>query len=133
MSRQDLAVVKKSITESMKYIKFYNGPSRIWFANQASLQEGCKRLSAIVSELPANRQTAKILVKLLLRLDRKLQVGVDDSNGIVGGFMSEVVNILIEYAQIDPAYIETFELLAGKQTCFGWEELLVRILDERDI
>ena len=80
LSSDDLAVIKKSITESMKYIKPYSGSSRTWFANQDSLREGCARLSSIVSDLPVNRQTADILVKLLLRLDRKLQVGgVDDS------------------------------------------------------
>ena len=113
----------------MKYIKPYSGPSRTWFANQDSLCEGCCRLSAIVSDLPVNTQTAEVLVKLLLRLDKKLQVGgVDDSNGTVSGFMGEAVQMLMEYTRIDPACIETFELLTGKQTCFGWEEPLVRIL-----
>jgi hypothetical protein len=134
LNQNEIAVVKKSITESMKYIKPYSGPSRTWFANQDSLREGCNRLSAIVSDLPVNRQTAEILVKLLLRLDRKLRVGgVDDSNGIVGGFMSGVVQMLIDYAQIDLECIEAFKSLIGiGNTCFDWEEPLVRILDERE-
>ncbi len=134
LNKEEVAVIKKSITESMRYIKPYTGPSRTWFANQDSLREGCNRLSAIVSDLPVNRQTAEVLVKLLLRLDKKLQVGgVDDSNGIVGGFMNEVVGMLEEFTQVDRACIDAFEPLVGKQTCFGWEEPLVRILDERDI
>ena len=105
-----------------------------WFANQDSLCEGCNRLSAIVSGLPVNRQVAEVLVKLLLRLDKKLCVGgVDDSNGTVGGFMSEVVQMLIEYARIDPTCINAFELLVGKETCFEWEEPLVRIFGEIDM
>ena len=133
LNKGELEAVKKSITESMRYIKPYRGPSRTWFANQDSLREGCNRLSVIVSDLPVNKQTAEILVKLLLRLDRKLRVGgVDDSNGIVGGFMSEVVQMLEEFAQIDPDCIKTFEVLAGRETCFDWEESLVRILDERE-
>ena len=132
LSKDGLATVKKSITESMRYIKPYCGPSRTWFANQDSLREGCNRLSVIVSDLPVNEQAADILVKLLLRLDKKLRVGgVDDSNGIVGGFMSEVVQMLEEYAQIDPDCINAFESLVGIGiTCFQWEEPLVRILDE---
>lgn len=134
LNKEELAAVKKSITESMRYIKPYTGPSRTWFANQDSSREGCNRLSVIVSDLPVNKQTAEVLVKLLLRLDKKLQVGgVDDSNGTVGGFMNEVVRILIEYTRIDPACIDAFEPLIGRETCFGWEEPLVRILDERDI
>ncbi|MBL7197153.1 MAG: SWIM zinc finger family protein [Candidatus Omnitrophica bacterium] len=131
LNKEELAAVKKSITESMKYIKPFTGPSRTWFANQDSLREGCNRLSAIVSDLPVNKQVAEVLVKLLLRLDKKLCVGgVDDSNGTVGRFMSEVARMLEEYTRIDPACIETFEPLVGKETCFGWEEPLVRILDE---
>ncbi|PIP19809.1 MAG: hypothetical protein COX41_00895 [Candidatus Omnitrophica bacterium CG23_combo_of_CG06-09_8_20_14_all_41_10] len=134
LSPNELAAVKKSITESMKYIKPYSGPSRTWFANQDSLREGYNRLSAIVSDLPVNKQTAEILVKLLLRLDRKLRVGgVDDSNGIVGGFMTSVVEMLEEYAQIAPDCINAFKSLVGIGiTCFQWEEPLVRIWDERE-
>ena len=86
---------------------------------------------SIVSDLPVNEQTAEILVKLLLRLDKKLRVGgVDDSNGTVGGFMSDVVRMLEEVAQIDPDCIKAFELLIDKETCFEWDEPLMRILDE---
>src|SRR3989338_9425075 len=134
LSQDELATIKKSITESMKYIKPYSGPSRTWFANQNSLQEGCNKLSVIVSDLPVNKQAAEVLVKLLLRLDRKLRIGgVDDSNGIVGGFITEVVQMLEEFAQIDPECIKAFKVLIGIGiTCFGWEEPLVHILDEGD-
>src|SRR3990167_7036114 len=102
LSEDKLVAVKASITEAMKYIKPYRGPSRTWFANQDSLREGCNRLSVIVSDLPVNKQAAEVLVKLLLRLDRKLRVGgVDDSNGIVGSFMTQVVEMLQEYARIN--------------------------------
>lgn len=134
LSKEGLEAVKKAITESMRYIKPYSGPSRTWFANQDSLREGCNRLSVIVSDLPVNNQTAEILVKLLLRLDKKLCIGgVDDSNGIVGGFMTQVVEMLEEYTQIDPDCINAFKLLVGiGTTCFQWEEPLVRIWDERE-
>ncbi len=131
INKEEFAMVKKSVTEALRYIKPYTGPSRTWFANQDSLCEGCNRLSAIVSDLPVNQQAAEVLVKLLLRLDKKLCVGgVDDSNGTVGGLMREVVRALEEFAQIDPECIETFGLLVGRETCFGWEEPLVRMLDD---
>ncbi|MBU4311130.1 MAG: hypothetical protein KJ706_00210, partial [Candidatus Omnitrophica bacterium] len=119
--------------ESMRYIKPYRGPSRTWFANQDSLREGCNRLSAVISDLPVSRQVADILVKLLLRLERKLSVGgVDDSNGIVGGLAGELVALLEEFTKIDPSCIDSFEPLCGKEYCFGWEDPLVRILDEKE-
>jgi hypothetical protein len=134
LSGEELVKVKAAITEAARCIKPYRGPSRTWFANQDSLSEGCARLRAVVSGLPVNEQTADLLVKLLLRLDKKLQVGgVDDSNGIVGGFMSELVGMLEKFAQVDPICIEAFEPLVGIQTCFGWEEPLVKILDKRGI
>ncbi|MBU4484362.1 hypothetical protein KKA47_02960 [bacterium] len=130
LNEEELMAVKKTITEAMRYIKRYTGPSRTWFANQDSLREGCNMLSTIVSGLPVNKQTAEILVKLLLRLDKKLCEGVDDSNGIVGGFISEAVQILEEFVRIDPDCIKAFGSLIGRKTCFGWEGPLVRILDE---
>ena len=133
LNKEELEALKKSITESMRYIKPYRGPSRTWFANQDSLREGCNRLSAVISDLPVSRQVADILVKLLLRLERKLSVGgADDSNGIVGGLAGELVALLEEFARIDPSCIDSFEPLCGKKYCFGWEEPLVRILDERE-
>ena len=75
---------------------------------------------------------ADILVKLLLRLEKKLRVeGVDDSNGIVGGLAGELVVLLDEFTKIDPSCIDAFEPLCGKEYCFGWEDPLVRIFDER--
>lgn len=132
LNKEELEMLKKSITESMRYIKPYRGPSRTWFANQDSLREGCNRLSAVISGLPVSKQVADILVKLLLRLEKKLSVGgVDDSNGIVGGLAGELVALLEEFARIDPSCIDAFEPLCGKEYCFGWEDSLVRIFDER--
>ena len=133
LSKEELSETKKAITSAMRYIKAYTGPSRTWFAYQNSLDEGCNRLSAIVSELPVSVQTAKLLVNLLLRIDKKLcQGGVDDSNGTVGGFVYETVDMLKEYINLDTSCIKVFEKLCGQSTCFGWEEPLVRIFDEHE-
>ncbi len=130
LSEEELAAVKKSITDAMRYIKPYRGPSRIWFSYQNLLSEGCNRLSVIVSELPVSEQTAKLLVNMLLRLDNKLcRGGVDDSDGTVGGFIYETVRVLEEYAKFDSACIKAFKKLCGQSTCFDWEEPLVKIFD----
>lgn len=130
-SKEELQEVKKEITSAIKYIKAYSGPSRTWFAYQNSLDEGCARLSTLVSKLPVSVQTAKLLVSLLLRLDKKLCTGgVDDSNGTVGGFMQETVLMLQEYTKLDPECVKTFKKLLNQNTCFGWEESLVKIFNE---
>ncbi len=129
LNKSELSAVKKSITGAMKYIKPYNGPSRIWFSYQNSLSEGCNRLSKIVSELPVSKQTVKLLVDMLLRLDDKLcRGGVDDSDGTVGRFIEEIVQMLKEYAKLDPSCAKAFSELKGKETCFGWEKPLLDIL-----
>ena len=129
LSKGELAATKNSITSAMKYVKQYNGPSRIWFSYQNSLSEGCNRLSKIVSELPVSEQMAKLLVDMLLRLDKKLSVGgVDDSDGTVGGFMEETVQVLKEYAKLDPTCAPAFNELKNEKTCFGWEEPLLELL-----
>ena len=128
LSKTELAKVKKSITSAMRYIKAYHGPSRIWSSYQNSLSEGCNRLSAIVSELPVSEQTAKLLVNLLLRLDKKLcQGGVDDSDGTVGEFITETVTVLKKYSELDPACKRALKILKNRETCFGWEENLLNI------
>ncbi|MBI3684889.1 hypothetical protein HY250_00565 [Candidatus Azambacteria bacterium] len=129
LSKSELAATKKEITGAMKYIKPYNGPSRIWFSYQSSLSEGCNRLSKIVSELPVSEQTAKLLVDTLLRLDDRLcRGGVDDSDGTVGGFIEETVQALKEYTKLDSSCAKALGDLKGKETCFGWEEPLLEII-----
>ncbi len=131
LSKGELSAVKKAITASMRYIKSYEGPSRTWFAYQNSLSEGCNRLSKIVSELPVSEQTAKLLIDALLRLDDRLcRGGVDDSDGIVGGFIEDVVLALKEYAKLDLACVKAFYELKGKETCFGWEESLLKFVKD---
>ncbi|HEX9722011.1 MAG TPA: hypothetical protein VGA53_01980 [Candidatus Paceibacterota bacterium] len=131
LSQEELGETKKAITAAMRYIKPYSGPSRVWFAYQNSLQEGCNRLAKAVSELPVGEQTARLLVDMLLRLDKKLCTGgVDDSDGTVGGFIEETAQVLEEYVKIDAACVKAFHALVGKETCFGWEEPLVKLLDE---
>jgi len=129
LGEKELAVVKRSITDALRYIKPYNGPSRTWFVYQNSLSEGCNRLAAIVSEIPVSEQTAGLLVDLLLRLDRKLCTGgVDDSDGTVGGFIEEVVGVLQKFAKLNADCVNSFVKLRNRETCFGWEEDLLLLL-----
>lgn len=130
LNKAELAAIKKSVTSAMRYIKPYEGPSRIWFAYQNSLREGCNRLSSLLCDLPVSKQTARLWVDLLLRLDRKLcEGGVDDSDGTVGGFIAEGVRVLVEYAALDPACVQEFKTLQNRNTCFGWEMELLALIE----
>jgi hypothetical protein len=128
LSKEQLASVEKTLSLALKYIKPYSGPSKIWFAYQDSLSEGCNRLSSILSELPVGNGTANLIVRLLLRLDKKLTSGgVDDSDGTVGGFIEEAVSLLTEYAKLKLSCAKSFSLFLDQETSFGWEEPLLKI------
>jgi len=129
LNEEELSKTKKKITEALRYIKAYTGPSKIWFAYTYSLAEGCARLSDIVSKLPVSKQTAELLVNLLLRLDKKLCTGgVDDSDGAVREFMEELVFVLEEYVKIDKDCALVFKKLASIESCFDWEKPLLRYI-----
>jgi len=129
ISQDQFNLSKAEISGAIRYIKAYTGPSRIWFAYQDSLSEGRNRLASIFSSLPAGRQTANLIIKTLLRLDRKLITGgVDDSDGTVGGFIEEAVTLLIEFAKANSECIKEFEAVKNKETCFGWEDPLLKRL-----
>lgn len=130
LSDSELSVIKQTTAAALRYIKAYSGPSRTWFAYQNSLSEGCNRLSAIISDLPVSAQTAELLVGLLLRLDKRLCTGgVDDSDGGVGGFIEEVVEVLQKFAKLDANCFKVFDKLKNRETCFGWEKPLLKTND----
>ncbi|MDD4784555.1 MAG: hypothetical protein WC483_02040 [Candidatus Paceibacterota bacterium] len=96
------------------------GPSKTWDANQASLSEGCSRFTNTFNKLPISPQTTELIIKILLKLDKKLSnSGIDDSNGIVGGFIEQSVYLLEQFADIEPACIKKFKLLTKQNTSFG--------------
>lgn len=129
LNQDDLNLFKAEVSGAMRYIKAYTGPSKTWFAYQDSLVEGCSRLAFVFSKLPASLQTANLVVKILIRLDKKLTTGgVDDSDGTVGGFIEESVDLLLAFAKADPKCIKSFKKLKDIETCFGWEEPLVKLL-----
>ncbi len=129
LNREELAEIKKKITEAFRYIKPYSGPSKTWFIYQNSLTEGCGRLSALICNFPVSVQTAKLLVDILMRAEKKiLDGGVDDSDGTVGDFMTLTVEVLKEYARLNPDCVESFKTLKNLSTSFGWEEPLVKLM-----
>ena len=129
LTTDELKLAQGAISAAMRCIRAYTGPSRTWFAYQASLCEGCNRLSAVFSELPVSEQTAELVVKTLLRLDEKLcRGGVDDSDGTIGGFIEESVVMLERYTETDPLCTQAFPALVGHKTCFQWEEPLLKLI-----
>ncbi|MCH2188815.1 SWIM zinc finger family protein [Candidatus Gracilibacteria bacterium] len=118
---------KIEISQALRYIKAYHGPSKKWFEYQDSLSRGCMMLAEIFSALPVGESTAQLVVSTLLKLDTKLSIGgVDDSDGVLGNFIEESVQMLCEYAEQDHQCTQAFRILHTKETCFGWEEPLLK-------
>ena len=118
--------IKNKISEAMRYIKAYVGPSRTWFGYQNSLTQGCNRLAAIFSKLPAGKNSVKLIIGTLIRLDNKLsRGGVDDSDGTVGNFIGESVELLLEFRKLEPSLQTEFGVLRNRETSFGWEKDLI--------
>lgn len=132
LTQDELRETKNTISYCLRYIKLYHGPSRLWFSYQNSLAEGCNRLAKVISELPVSKQTADLLVNVMLRLDKKLtDGGVDDSDGTVGGFIEELVGVLFEFVRLQPKSVASIEKLKHQSTCFDWEEPLLDLLQTK--
>lgn len=127
LSSEEIKTLKQEISAAMRHIRSYNGPSSTWFSYQDSLIKGCRLMSKIISRIPVNPKTADLLVKMLLRLDRKLaHGGVDDSDGTVGDFMEGVVEVLKKFADLEPKCLISFKQLVGIESCFSWEYPLLK-------
>lgn len=127
-TEEEIGSYKLAISIALKYIKAYTGNSKKWFIYQDSLTEGVRRLSVILSQFPINSETTKLVINLLLKLDKKLQIGgVDDSDGTIGALIMNTVDLLKEFAKSDKTIIKEFKRFVNIQTCFGWEEELVNM------
>ena len=129
LTNEELDLVKEKITQSLKYIKGYRGPSKHWFSYQNSLVEGCNRLSKIISNLPVSEQITKLLVDLIFRLNKKLVTGgVDDSDGTVGAFIAELVEVIKQYIKIDIECRKAIMIFKTKKTDFDFEDELLELI-----
>ena len=128
LTKEEIQKIKKNISFALRFIKAYKGPSKYWFQYQNSLTEGTRRLSEIINSLPVGIASAKLLVNLLLRLDKKLSYGgVDDSDGTVGDFIYQTVEVLKDYQEKYPKCVKEFEKFCDITSCFDWEKELVEI------
>lgn len=128
LTESEMKKTEELITKNLKYIKPYSGSSRDWDSYQSSLSEGADRMVPLISKLPISLQTAKLLVKVLLRLENKVMNVVDDSDGTVGDLMVDIVSVLKQFIKKDPECLQAIKKLENLETSFGWEEELVKML-----
>lgn len=74
-----------------------------------------------VSQITCSGKLGELSKKELSEIKKELTT--------VGGFIEETVQMLKKYAKLDPPCIKAFEELKGKETCFGWEEPLLKLIE----
>ena len=124
-SPENLDAVKQLVASGMRKIKPYNGPSKIWFSYQRELDVGSGIIEESVKNLPPNKENAKYLWSLVLKLSKKLSHGgVDDSDGTVGGCIYSLVEKCAGYAKAKPELKDMIQKFIDDDTGFGFEDLL---------
>ena len=129
ITNEELKSIKSEINIGMRLIKSYNGPSKKWFAYQDSLIKGRRLLLLTLSKLPVCRDSTDMCIAPIEKLDDKLaNSGIDDSDGTVGGLVSDIMGLLCMFKQDDPSLKQYIIDKFPKQTNFEWENQLFIIL-----
>ena len=118
----DLLKAKKFVNEGMKKVRTYHGPSRIWFSYQRTLATGAGIITEGVRGLSATPKNAQYLWSLVLRISNKLAIGgIDDSDGVIGDCVGNLVAQLGKYAKESPKLQKIILAYCKDDTGFGFE------------
>lgn len=128
-SPENLKEVKQLVSKGIRKIKPYVGPSKIWFSYQRKLDIAAGIIEEAVKNLLANKENAKYLWSLVLKLSDKLATGgIDDSNGTIGGCISKLVKQCGQFA-INKNELRTMvQEFTKDDTGFGFEDELKQML-----
>ena len=118
---EDLASVRPIVNAGMNRLRAYHGPSKIWFSYQRTLATGASMIAQAVSGLPPTKENAAYLWAVIIRIDKKLVNGVDDSDGVVGECVARITQQLAAYAQVVPALVPVIKQFCSKKTNFCFE------------
>jgi len=121
---------KQLIKDGIKKLRAYTGPSRVWFSYQRSLATGAAMIAEATTNLPPSKENADYLWRLVERLDKKLQTGVDDSNGVVGNCIDIIIDCLAGYARQTPDLEPRIRKFCSRKTGFGFETSLQSLMDK---
>lgn len=83
---------------------------------------GSRLILLSLSKLPVCEKSTMICIDLLKRLDRKLlSSGVDDSDGIVGDLMTQIVEVLNMFVDSNKNLKKYIKVKLPKGEVFDWE------------
>lgn len=119
-----LEEVKPMVNAGMQKLRYYTGPSRIWFSYQRSLATGAGMIAQAVSRLPPTKENARYLWKVVERIDKKLANGIDDSDGHVGACVMALIEQLVAYAKNRPNFEPLIVGFCDKKMNFDFDQEL---------
>lgn len=129
ISPKNLPEVKLLVSKAFKKIKPYEGPSKIWFSYQRSLEVSAGEILEATQNLLANKENADYLWKLVMKLSYKIAyTGIDDSNGTIGNCIFEIVQQLGKFAKQKPELKPILQKFTQMDTGFGFEEELAELI-----
>lgn len=123
ITKEELETIKKELRNGLSHIKYYNGPSSKWFAYQDALSKGGRLIRYTLSKLPVCEISAKLCIDFLIKLDKKVMHGVDDSDGTVGDLITDIVELLNLFVSIKPDLRDFIKKHLPEGTSFGWERM----------
>ena len=128
---RDLKEAKKEVSAGMRKLRPYTGPSNTWFSYQRGLATGAGIIIDAVRALSATEESADYLWDTVLRISNKLATsGIDDSDGIVGNCVDELVQQLGDYAKKAPELKPAMLAYCADDTGFGFEDDLRASLEK---
>ena len=83
--------------------------------------KGGRLIRHTLSKLPICEISAKLCIDFLTKLDKKIYNGVDDSDGVAGDLMTDMVEVLNLFVNIKPNLRDFVIKHLPKKTSFGWE------------
>lgn len=119
-----LEEIKPLVNAGMGKLRYYTGPSRTWFSYQRALATGAAMIADAVSRLPPTKENARYLWQLIARIDKKLVNGIDDSDGVVGACVMDLIEQLAVYANRQPDLEPIIRRFCDKETNFNFEHEL---------
>ena len=124
----DLQTAKEVVTAGMRKLRRYTSPSRTWFSYQRTLATGAGMIAQGISGLPTTKENAAYLWSVIVRIDKKLANGVDDSDGVVGSCAAKIIEQLAGYAETTPELTPDIKRYCNKKTNFSFEDELRAVL-----
>jgi len=115
--------VKDQVSEGFLYIYGSPDSSSVYFLYQRDLAMGGELVVNAIESLSANMENAKYVWRVICSLSDKLaHEGIDDSDGVVRGYVDILIDHLVAYAETSKELRRFLQGHCTEKTGFGFED-----------